>query len=158
MCHLFLHSSLIISAAFSPIIIITALVCPATILGIIDPSTTLSPLIPYTLSWASTTASGSVSGPILHVPTWCPRVVAICRTAQAQYESLPNGTFLQPGTGILFKVALYFWKWRDWAMEIACKSEKCLVKWSIQNSNGSSNVQRRRVCNYWMFVVQLDLI
>ena len=55
------------SAAFSPIIILGALVFPETWVGIIEASATLRPLIPWTRSLWSTTAI--LSFPILQVPT-----------------------------------------------------------------------------------------
>lgn len=61
------QSSLIISAPFSPIIIVGALVLPLTIVGIIDASITLKPDMPYTRNRGSTTAFGSDAGPILQV-------------------------------------------------------------------------------------------
>nr|CAD7198747.1 unnamed protein product [Timema douglasi] len=65
---LFKYSFFTKSAAFSPIIIVGAFVFPVTTTGIIEASATLSPSTPYTLSSGSTTAIGSVDGPILHVP------------------------------------------------------------------------------------------
>ncbi|KAL2716010.1 hypothetical protein V1478_013686 [Vespula squamosa] len=62
-------SSLIMSLAFSPIMITGALVFPLTMAGIIEASTTRKPFTPYTLNFGSTTAVGSFLGPILHVPT-----------------------------------------------------------------------------------------
>lgn len=61
------QSSFIMSDAFSPIIIVGALVFPLTMVGIMEASTTLKPSMPYTFSLASTTASGSEAGPILQV-------------------------------------------------------------------------------------------
>src|SRR5207344_3454204 len=55
------------SAAFSPIMIDGALVLPDVSVGMIEASATLRPAMPWTRSWASTTASGS--DPILQVPT-----------------------------------------------------------------------------------------
>jgi hypothetical protein len=55
------------SAAFSPIIIAGALVLPDVSVGMIEASATRRPAIPWTRSWASTTAIGS--DPILQVPT-----------------------------------------------------------------------------------------
>jgi hypothetical protein len=55
------------SAAFSPIMIDGALVLPDVKVGMIEASATLRPAMPWTRSWASTTAIGS--DPILQVPT-----------------------------------------------------------------------------------------
>jgi hypothetical protein len=55
------------SAAFSPIIIDGALVLPDVSVGMIEASATRRPAMPWTRSWASTTAIGS--DPILQVPT-----------------------------------------------------------------------------------------
>ena len=41
-----------------------ALVLPLTTVGMMEASTTLSPPTPYTLSLGSTTAPGSLAGPI----------------------------------------------------------------------------------------------
>src|SRR5690348_10644073 len=54
----------IMSAAFSAIIIVVAYVLAEGMLGIIEASATRSPSIPCTRSWSSTTAVGSVAGPI----------------------------------------------------------------------------------------------
>lgn len=93
------QSRLIMSAAFSPIIKAIEFVWPPGINGMIDASTTRRLPIPRTLNCGSTTASGSVSGPILHVPTWWWRLVVNCLTAHAQYASDPNGSCSQPGNG-----------------------------------------------------------
>ena len=49
----------IISAAFSPIMIDGALVLPDVSVGMIEASATRRPAMPWTRSWASTTAIGS---------------------------------------------------------------------------------------------------
>lgn len=63
------HFFLIMSDAFSAIIIVGAFVLPRTIVGIMDASTTLRPATPCTFNCGFTTASSSSSGPILQVPT-----------------------------------------------------------------------------------------
>ena len=55
------------TAAFSPIMIDGALVLPDVSVGMIEASATRKPAMPWTRSWASTTAIGS--DPILQVPT-----------------------------------------------------------------------------------------
>src|SRR5947207_4606557 len=55
------------SAAFSPIMIDGALVLPDVSVGMIEASAIRRPTMPWTRSWASTTAIGS--DPILQVPT-----------------------------------------------------------------------------------------
>ena len=55
------------SAAFSPIMIDGALVLPDVSVGMIEASATRRPAMPWTRSWASTTAIWS--DPILQVPT-----------------------------------------------------------------------------------------
>ena len=61
------QSLIIISDAFSPIIIVGALVLPPINVGIIDASTTRKPSILCNFRLLSTTAISSL--PILHVPT-----------------------------------------------------------------------------------------
>ena len=61
------QSLIIMSEAFSPIIMVGALVLPPIKVGIIDASTTLNPSMPCTLRELSTTAISSL--PILQVPT-----------------------------------------------------------------------------------------
>ena len=60
-------SALIMSAAFSPIMMVGALVLPPIRVGITEASTTRRPSSPCTFSFASTTAIASL--PILAVPT-----------------------------------------------------------------------------------------
>jgi len=105
----FSQFSLIISDAFSPIIKAIALVCPAGMTGIMEVSTTRRPLTPRTLSFVSTTASGSVSGPILQVPDWWCRLVDTSPVAHIQYASDLNGSCSQPGNGIGSSLDPYFW-------------------------------------------------
>lgn len=113
--------SLIISDAFSAIIKAIELVWPPGNSGMIEASTTLRSLTPRTLSSGFTTASGSESGPILHVPTWWCRLVVNWRTAHAQYASDPNGSFSQPGNGTVSSLDPYFWKARVSLTAIACQ-------------------------------------
>src|ERR1017187_1670239 len=61
-------SALIMSAAFSPIMMVGALVLPPIKVGITEASTMRRPSIPQTFSFGSTTARGSLT-PILQVPT-----------------------------------------------------------------------------------------
>src|SRR5688572_14495094 len=56
-----------ISAHFSPIMMVGALVLPLVSVGMIEASATRRPAMPWTRNWASTTAIGSA--PILQVPT-----------------------------------------------------------------------------------------
>lgn len=116
--------SLIISAAFSPIMKATEFVCPPGMSGMIEASTTRRPLIPRTLSLGSTTDSGSESGPILHVPTWWCKFVVNCLIEHSQYSSDPNSSFSQPGKGTDNSVEPYFWKARVSLTAIACKSNR----------------------------------
>src|SRR5262249_23227973 len=62
-------SSRIIAAPFSAIIMVGALVLPDVIVGITEASTTRSRWHPINRSRSSTTAVGSLSRPILAVPT-----------------------------------------------------------------------------------------
>ena len=59
--------SRMMSAAFSPIMIVGALRFPVVIDGMIEESTTLSPSTPMTRVSGSTTAIGSSGAPILQV-------------------------------------------------------------------------------------------
>src|SRR3954447_1785260 len=61
-------SARIMSAAFSPIMMLGALVLPPIRVGMIEASTTRKPSTPYTFSFGSTTAMESLT-PILQVPT-----------------------------------------------------------------------------------------
>ncbi len=93
------QSSLIMSDAFSAIIITGAFVFPLTILGIIEASTTRSLDTSCTLRRGSTTAISSNLDPILQVPTGWYIVVVYCMATQAQYLSLPNSCWRQFSTG-----------------------------------------------------------
>src|SRR5450830_77223 len=64
-----LRSARIMSAAFSPIMKVGALVLPPHSVGMIDASATRKPVMPLIRSRVSTTAIASLSGPILQVPT-----------------------------------------------------------------------------------------
>ena len=55
--------------ALSAIARIGELVLPEVMDGMIEPSATRSPEMPWTRSDGSTTAAGSEAGPIMHVPT-----------------------------------------------------------------------------------------
>ena len=63
------RSARIISLARSAIINVGEFVLPEVIVGITDASTTRNPLTPITRKRESTTAAGSLSVPIRHVPT-----------------------------------------------------------------------------------------
>jgi len=63
------RSARIISLARSAIINVGEFVLPEVIVGITEASTTRSPLTPITRNRPSTTAAGSLSVPIRHVPT-----------------------------------------------------------------------------------------
>lgn len=52
-----------------------------------------------TFSLASTTAVGSVDGPILQVPHWWCVCMVKCFTQQTQYSSEPKVKCLHPGSG-----------------------------------------------------------
>lgn len=54
--------------AFSAIMTVGACVLPETMVGMMEQSTTLKPSRPCTFRHGSTTAVGSLFGPILHVP------------------------------------------------------------------------------------------
>src|SRR5262249_31293581 len=56
-------------ATRSAIMMVGALVLPPIRVGITEASTTRRPSSPRTRHWLSTTAIGSLSGPILQVPT-----------------------------------------------------------------------------------------
>jgi hypothetical protein len=87
-----------------------------------DVSTTRSPLIPRTLSRGLTTASGSESGPILHVPDWWCKLVDTSPMAHLQYASDINGLCSQPGNGIGNSLDPYFWNARVLLTAIACEN------------------------------------
>ena len=63
------YAARIMSAAFSAIITVAALVLPETRRGITDASTTRRPVIPWTRNCGSTTLLGSSARPIAAVPT-----------------------------------------------------------------------------------------
>src|ERR1700730_18659677 len=63
------HGSCMKAATRSAIIMVGALVLPPTSVGITEASTTRSPCRPRTRQRWSTTAIGSLAGPILQVPT-----------------------------------------------------------------------------------------
>ena len=63
------HGSCMKPAILSAIMMVGALVLPPTRVGITEASTTRSPCRPRTRQRWSTTAIGSLSGPILQVPT-----------------------------------------------------------------------------------------
>lgn len=76
--------------------------------GIIDVSATLRFLIPWTLSRGSTTAIGSLDGPILQDPAWWFSGPVFWWIAQFQYSLLRNVYWEQADNGILLRLMLYF--------------------------------------------------
>lgn len=98
-----------------------------------DVSATRSPAMPCTLSLESTTAAGSVAGPILHEPAWWFSGPVSCRTAHLQYSSLAYGCCEQACSRGLASVTLYL------AKEVALLSDKAIrIPWRRTASSSGS--------------------
>lgn len=148
------QSSLIMSAAFSPIIKAIALVWPAGMTGMMDVSTTRRPLMPRTLSLGSTTASGSVSGPILHVPDWWCRLVDTSPVAHHQYASDMNGSCSHPGNGIGSSLDPNAWNDFVSLTAIACNGELYFILshyCSVYN-NFQINILKKKIIIFYVFL------